>query len=157
MTSPGCSMRGPSKKGNSTNRTGSSTILNSSGDGICFIFKHLGIPNRTKPGKSEFALRAFLGCFRTCSVLGAPPRKGISQKEHVTTTIDTFNTRERTPERSAGGKYLCFGKIPTPIKIKLALPPPLPQKTHDPPPLKGGILWAWGFSSRKKLKIARRP
>ena len=27
-----------------------------------------------------------------------------------------------------------IGKIPTPIKIKLALPPPPFQKTHDPPP-----------------------
>ena len=45
-----------------------------------------------------------------------------------------------------------IGKIPAPIKIKLALPPPPPQKTTTPP-LKGGILWAWGFSSRKNPKM----
>ena len=44
------------------------------------------------------------------------------------------------------------GKIPTPIKIKLALPPPPSGKTKNPP-LKGGILWAWGFSSRKNPKM----
>ena len=47
---------------------------------------------------------------------------------------------------------LIFGKIPTPIKIKLALPPP-PSKKTTTPPLKGGILWAWGFSSRKNPKM----
>ena len=47
---------------------------------------------------------------------------------------------------------ITIGKIPTPIKIKLALPPPPPKKTQNPP-LKGGILWAWGFSSRKNPKM----
>ena len=47
---------------------------------------------------------------------------------------------------------LIIGKIPTPIKIKLALPPLL-KKPRTPPPLKGGILWAWGFSSRKNQKM----
>ena len=31
--------------------------------------------------------------------------------------------------------------------------PALSKKAQDPPPLKGGILWAWGFSSRKKQKM----
>ena len=43
-------------------------------------------------------------------------------------------------------------KIPAPIKIKLALPPPQNPKCH--PPLKRGILWAWMFFHRKKPKIA---
>ena len=43
-------------------------------------------------------------------------------------------------------------KIPTPIKTKLALPPPLLKKPNTPP-LKGGILWAWGFSSRKNPQM----
>ena len=49
-----------------------------------------------------------------------------------------------------------LGKIPTPVKIKLALPPPLLNKptTHNPPPKKTEkILWAWGFSCRKNQKI----
>ena len=51
---------------------------------------------------------------------------------------------------------LSLAKIPTPIKIKLALPPPL-LKTPSTPPLKGGILWAWGFFQQKDPKNARRP
>ena len=58
-----------------------------------------------------------------------------------------------------------FGKIPTPIKIKLALPPahktkigtstpPPPSKQKPNPPLKRGILWAWGSSSRKNPKMS---
>ena len=34
-----------------------------------------------------------------------------------------------------------IGKTPTPIKIKLALPSPLPKKLKTPP-VRGGILWA---------------
>ena len=45
-----------------------------------------------------------------------------------------------------------IGKIPTPIKIKLALLPP-PSKKAQNPPLKGGILWAWRFSFRKNPKM----
>ena len=44
-----------------------------------------------------------------------------------------------------------IGKIPTPIKIKLALPPP--SKKNRKPPLKGGILWALWFSCRKNQKM----
>ena len=41
---------------------------------------------------------------------------------------------------------------------KLALPPPpFPENPNTPPPLKQRILWAWGFSSRKNPKNARRP
>ena len=42
-------------------------------------------------------------------------------------------------------------KIPTPIKAKLAPPPP--SKKPMTSPLKPGILWAWGFSSRKNQKM----
>ena len=42
-------------------------------------------------------------------------------------------------------------KIPTPIKIKSALPPP-PQ-TQSPPPPKRGILWTWRFCCRKSAEI----
>ena len=31
--------------------------------------------------------------------------------------------------------------------------PPSKKKTQNPPPSKGGILWAWGFSSRKNQKM----
>ena len=44
-------------------------------------------------------------------------------------------------------------KIPAPIRIKLALPPPPSKKPQNPPLLRGGILWTWGFSSRKNQKI----
>ena len=39
-----------------------------------------------------------------------------------------------------------FRKIPTPIKINWHFHPPLLKKPRTPPPVKGGILWAWGFS-----------
>ena len=45
-----------------------------------------------------------------------------------------------------------LGNIPALIKIKLALPPP-PSKKPQHPPLKGGILRAWWFSSRKNQKM----
>ena len=45
-------------------------------------------------------------------------------------------------------------KIPAPIKIKSALPPPLSKKKTQPPsPPKRGVLWAWGFSSKESPKI----
>ena len=46
-----------------------------------------------------------------------------------------------------------LGKIPTPIKIKLALPPPPPSQKNEPPPLKRRMLWARGVSSRKNPKM----
>ena len=46
---------------------------------------------------------------------------------------------------------LLLGKIPTPIKLKLALPPPRSKKSQNPP-LKGGILWAWGFPAERTKK-----
>ena len=69
MTSSGRSWNfHTSKKGNGTNRTGGSTILKLVwGGNICFIVQGLEISNRTKPGNSEFALRAFPGCFQICS------------------------------------------------------------------------------------------
>ena len=44
-------------------------------------------------------------------------------------------------------------KIPAPIKIKLALAPPLSPPKNYPALLKQGLLWAWCFSSRRKQKI----
>ena len=47
-----------------------------------------------------------------------------------------------------------FGKNPHAHKNKIGTSAPPFQKNHDPPPaLKGGILWAWGFSSRKSPKM----
>ena len=44
-----------------------------------------------------------------------------------------------------------FGKIPRPMKIKLALPPPLsPTKKTQPPSLKRGISWAWEVFRQKE-------
>ena len=45
-----------------------------------------------------------------------------------------------------------IGKIPAPIKYNWPFHPLQKAQTH-PPPLKGGILWAWGFCSRKNQKI----
>ena len=44
------------------------------------------------------------------------------------------------------------GENPRAIKIKLALPPP-PFQENPTPPLKGGILWAWGFFQQKEPKV----
>ena len=43
-------------------------------------------------------------------------------------------------------------KIPAPIEIKSALPTPA-QKPKIPPPLKRGVLWAWGFPAERKQKF----
>ena len=48
-----------------------------------------------------------------------------------------------------------IGTISTPI-TKLALPPPASKEPLTPPPLNGGILCAWGFSSRKKMPGAHK-
>ena len=66
--------------------------------------------------------------------------------------------RETRPSRMRGisaplhqadaGKEVTFRKIPVPIKMKSALPPP-PKKPKIPPPPKRGILWTWRFSCRK--------
>ena len=44
-------------------------------------------------------------------------------------------------------------KIPAPIKIKSALPPPPQTQNTPPPPLNRGILWTWRFSCRKNAEI----
>ena len=38
-------------------------------------------------------------------------------------------------------------------KIGKSTPPPFQKNPRPPPPLKGGVLWAWGFSNRKKQKM----
>ena len=56
------------------------------------------------------------------------------------------------------GSFFTFEKIPAPMKIKLALPPPPSRKPQHPPPsLKRRILWAWGFFSRKNPKKNQAP
>ena len=45
-----------------------------------------------------------------------------------------------------------YQKIPAPIKIRLALPPPF-KKNNYPPPTQRGILWAGGFSRRMNQQI----
>ena len=67
-----------------------------------------------------------------------------------------FKTEKGPQKNCTEPRYACrsgkIGKIPAPIKIKLALPPPPSRKTQHPP-LEGGILWALGFSSRKNQKM----
>ena len=54
---------------------------------------------------------------------------------------------------AAGCSYTRFvGKIPTPVKIKLALPPP-PSKKAQNPPQKEEFYGQGGFSSRKNQKM----
>ena len=66
--------------------------------------------------------------------------------------------REEASEQvAAGGRFLLKwnmpGKIPTPIKKNWHFhPPPLPEKPTTPP-LERGVLWAWGYSSRKSPKM----
>ena len=45
-----------------------------------------------------------------------------------------------------------FRKSPHAHKNKIGTPTP-PSKKAQTPPLKGGILWAWGLSSRKNRKM----
>ena len=55
-------------------------------------------------------------------------------------------------------RVISFGKIRTPIKIKLALPPPplLEKKSQHPPPQKEEFYGHGGFQ-QKEPKNARRP
>ena len=75
--------------------------------------------------------------------------------QRVTRTWSWDTSQKSTVELSAKIIFrLLIRKVPTPIKIKLALPPPPPPSKKLPrPPLKGGILWAWRFSSRKSPKM----
>ena len=49
-------------------------------------------------------------------------------------------------------KVPIIAKIPGAHKNNIGTSTPPFQKSPNPPPLKGGILWAWGFSSRNNQK-----
>ena len=90
---------------------------------------------------------------------------GLSSLAHCTVQFSVLKTlqfrkrgnatiRNRTPTQHPPNPPQ-IGKSPTPIKIKSAHPPLLKKPRN--PPLKGGILWAWGVFQQKEQKNARRP
>ena len=104
-----------------------------------------GKENRQKKKQGFFIATESLTLIFHSLAFEQKPRKTHLKHEGIYTPL--------SPAISAAIPTLIFNsrKNPPHIKIKLACPPPLPKNPRTPS-LKRGILWTWGFSSRKNQK-----